>query len=1000
MEVIKKYLRNNPLLARSSVVFILALLVLGVFAPFRFAHAIFGLGSIGDLIQLFFFMVTGIAPLIIIYELLLVLIVISIGFIPVLISSLILSLVVSDKIINLPYTHGGIVDIGWNVTRDIANLAFIAILLVMAVRTIIGQPEKGVKLLPKLIGIALLINFTKVIAGVVVDFANIITNYFLSPVLNIGNLFIKFYWDFLSSLSIMKVVSLFVNFELSVGWLKELLFTYIKMFTLQSVLIDTISAAVAITIGIMIALTLLIFSGVFFMRYIQIWILVIFSPLAFAAMILPDTAGLAKRWWSDFTKWCFIGVGPAFILFLVARMMSLIKDKGGLGGLAASSVNSEGFWGELLKPFYLVFDSVLFAIVLIAFMWIGLGMALKMNSKVGGAVMKNAGRLKSAAQGFALKRYGKDIQNVGTKVMEKVRGGKYTGFAGRGISSELQKLGGKGEALRKKQQAEHATFTQSEKMVRLKATNTPATERADILASIHKDDPEKVAKLFRDDQAQFKSAQEAVEVLSRMSPGDAKALMEIDPRLAGKSSLVTLDSTALKDVAKEEERVRSEQGRELNDSERNAVTEKGRVQSYVRGLSEQKIKSANATIWTDRDVLEAAQQSQNYHLTDALDSAPKINNAMTALGKEDFAKVLLKRPEGINRLSQEQATGLQHEFAKNAADLTSTALNNMVRRFGREYVADLFRDINKEGSDPNNPSAQVDRLAKISNTIRDMIPDNVPVSPPESRAARAPQGRVPPPPTVGGGSGPEHAEQGRLKMDDAPKRPQWPEPPQTPQKPQDPKAPPLPQWPKAKGEQLGLGSTKAREEQLDAEQKTNKETAENQAMFSQLRADYERLPEGLRAAINLAGGRPIREYLMASPAKRLWTSVAGVGRVKKGVGPLKPTLQPARESIRDAVEGIKKIPDKVSDIYSEFRPYRPETPPSAQTPPQTAEAPAQRAQEISEQLFTARRDLEGKLQEAIGLQDKELVAEVQAKIKDLNREIESRKPPTDENVVT
>ncbi|GAG05001.1 unnamed protein product, partial [marine sediment metagenome] len=69
----------------------------------------------------------------------------------------------------------GIVQAGWAIVRDICNLFFILILLIIAFATILRlEPYDIKKMLPKLLIIALLINFSKMICGLIIDFSQVL----------------------------------------------------------------------------------------------------------------------------------------------------------------------------------------------------------------------------------------------------------------------------------------------------------------------------------------------------------------------------------------------------------------------------------------------------------------------------------------------------------------------------------------------------------------------------------------------------------------------------------------------------------------------------------------------------------------------------------------------------------------------------------------------------------------------------------------------------------
>lgn len=80
----------------------------------------------------------------------------------------------SDLMTRIP-----VVDIGWKIFRDLANICFIFILLWIAISTILGlQSGKTKELLAHLIIVALLINFSLFITKAVVDASNIVALHF------------------------------------------------------------------------------------------------------------------------------------------------------------------------------------------------------------------------------------------------------------------------------------------------------------------------------------------------------------------------------------------------------------------------------------------------------------------------------------------------------------------------------------------------------------------------------------------------------------------------------------------------------------------------------------------------------------------------------------------------------------------------------------------------------------------------------------------------------
>ena len=409
--------------------------IVGVLTPFNFADAVVH-GKISEVLNF----LLGIPFLVFLGPLKIVLILLGplLSIVPVFLSSMILKWVTSDYFIALPYTSGGIVDVGWTLMRDVANLFLVIILIVIAVNTIRGETQGGARLIPKLILIALIINFSKVMAGVVVDFANIIMTYFLTLSRDLYKEFINFAIE-------NSFLDAFINFspEKILGLIKEVL-------SLSGMVESIIKTVGLIIFSMLISLTLTVFSGLFIVRYIAIWILVITMPLALVSSILPYTAQFARKWWQQFTSWAFIGIGPAFVLFLTMKLVSLARaggifeedyaDKisdsiGGAGGAA---------FEFFVEPILDIMVDMFVWLIIIIFMLFALQQALSINAQ-GASVVTKLGRkglakLQGAGIG-TLKGMGRQMSQRAVRLArEPAR--QVAGFAGKAGRAGLGAVGG------------------------------------------------------------------------------------------------------------------------------------------------------------------------------------------------------------------------------------------------------------------------------------------------------------------------------------------------------------------------------------------------------------------------------------------------------------------------------------------------------------------------------------------------------------------------------
>lgn len=210
------------------------------------------------------------------------------------------------------FTTLGVVQQGWKICRDFANLFFIAILIYIAFSLILklqkGDPKK---LLFKVIAMAIIINFSLMIGGIIIDFSQVLFRYFIFAPLTEKN-GVGFSQQLANQLVLNKMLG--SEYDPMSGVSDALLTigdTFLKM-----IFIIIFFALVSIVFG-SIALILLI-------RNFWLWMLLILSPLAwFLSMVPVDTLKkYASQWWSNFLRWCFMAPIMGFFVFLSFMILS------------------------------------------------------------------------------------------------------------------------------------------------------------------------------------------------------------------------------------------------------------------------------------------------------------------------------------------------------------------------------------------------------------------------------------------------------------------------------------------------------------------------------------------------------------------------------------------------------------------------------------------------------------------------------------------------------
>src|SRR3989344_2860280 len=230
--------------------------------------------------------------------------------------------------------------------------------------------------------IALLINFTPVILGLVVDAANIAMNFFVQGGFGGGNSFANY------------ATSQWGNIGSLVGGVR-----FWDPTANQEAIAAAVGSFVLIFFNLIAGLIYLLFAFIFIIRYIAIWTLVILSPFAFACYIFPATKKVFTQWWQAFLQWSLIGVIAAFFLYLGDHFIRTATQEKFLATSMGEITNASG-----LAP---IINSIMPYFVAITFLFIGLIMSLTFAPKGADAIIKGGQRgINKASQIYRKKAWG------------------------------------------------------------------------------------------------------------------------------------------------------------------------------------------------------------------------------------------------------------------------------------------------------------------------------------------------------------------------------------------------------------------------------------------------------------------------------------------------------------------------------------------------------------------------------------------------------------------
>jgi hypothetical protein len=244
----------------------------------------------------------------------------------------------------------GVAQIGWEQSRNFANLLFILFMVVVAFATILRLERYGAKqLLPKIIIIALLINFSFVICAVIIDFSNLTANIFINNANNesgpkgVGAQLVEN-----MKLATTLTPSLCADYDLRQSECDELLgddaakckaelekkktdCEEAQKIAQQSTskgdeLVNLVMTTIIGAIVLLIATFVLFAAGILLLiRVIAIWFLVILSPIVFILYIMPGLRPYYERWWKSFINWCIFAPIFAFFMWIALKASKSIS---------------------------------------------------------------------------------------------------------------------------------------------------------------------------------------------------------------------------------------------------------------------------------------------------------------------------------------------------------------------------------------------------------------------------------------------------------------------------------------------------------------------------------------------------------------------------------------------------------------------------------------------------------------------------------------------------
>ncbi|XOB41259.1 MAG: hypothetical protein ACKKMW_00705 [Candidatus Nealsonbacteria bacterium] len=313
--------------------------------------------------------------------------------------------------LSVPIISGWVVEVGFEFTKNFANMFIILILAFIGLATILKMKEyEARKILPKLIMVALLINFTPVMVGFIVDIANLFTNFFFAEIAKSNALssfgFAEFFVEAFEDLGTVMTINGEFFVKLLSGT-EPIIGVFLSIIIKHAVMILFYTIA---------SLTYLMVCLLFFARFIMLWILVILAPIAFFSQVLPESTTVKallpsilhwNKWWETLIQWAVIGIPLGFFLYL----SNWIIDHSDGMPLSAGALANNIVVGPLTIPIGTIIEQTIGPLVAIFMLIFGIMVSIESMPEIAKGIIKRA---KGIGKGVG-KRVGGGVAGVAAK---------------------------------------------------------------------------------------------------------------------------------------------------------------------------------------------------------------------------------------------------------------------------------------------------------------------------------------------------------------------------------------------------------------------------------------------------------------------------------------------------------------------------------------------------------------------------------------------------------
>ncbi|MFA4845892.1 MAG: hypothetical protein WC654_05015 [Patescibacteria group bacterium] len=305
-----------------------------------------------------------------------------------------------------------VVSAGWAIMRDTVNMFFVIVLIIIAFGTIFGhQKFQWSQQVPKLLLFAIVINFSKTLSGIMIDFGQVIMLTFANALREIAA------GNFIQLLGLNKLYQLSQSTDA---------ITSVKAAggkALESA--DLLGAGImAVMLTMWVLGTLIMMVVILVYRIIGLWVLVVLAPLAWFVGGAGGSSGIIQsdaysKWWDRFK--CLVGVGPVLTFFLWLTLATVGAGQG-VSDFDVSTSNAADISSTLFEP-----KNFMSFIIGMAMLFAGFDAAQQLCSSLSGGVLgkslqrARSGALQKGALALGLKGTGAGLR-LGAKAAYRAPG--------------------------------------------------------------------------------------------------------------------------------------------------------------------------------------------------------------------------------------------------------------------------------------------------------------------------------------------------------------------------------------------------------------------------------------------------------------------------------------------------------------------------------------------------------------------------------------------------